>query len=193
MATHFALPPPRRLTRILGSALSGCGRTREAATCSTPPLDWSSPWANLPVALHRLYIGSDEDASLGAPAAAASRRQARTNRMSQDRTPTMASPLHNPKLGRGRRIGDDEDFEMPNLLLLGNWLLILFGMTMVLSDVHATMLSGVWRPESLGDWLDGAHIQLLQHNAALFYDIPASAAFLAAATLIWLLAPTSRG
>ncbi len=67
--------------------------------------------------------------------------------MSQDRTPTMASPLHNPKLGRGRRIGDDEDFEMPNLLLLGNWLLILFGMTMVLSDVHATMLSGVWRPE----------------------------------------------
>ncbi len=113
--------------------------------------------------------------------------------MSQDRTPTMASPLHNPKLGRGARIGDDEDFEMPNLLLLGNWVLILFGMTMMLSDVHATMLNGVWRPESLGDWLDGAHIQLLQHNAALLYDIPASVALLAAATLIWLLAPTSRG
>ena len=112
--------------------------------------------------------------------------------MSQDRTPTMASSLHNHKLGRGGRFGGDEDFEMPNLLLLGNWVLILFGMTMLLSDVYATMLSGVWRPESLGDWLDGAHIQLLQNNAAVLYDIPASVAFLAAATLIWLLAPTDR-
>jgi len=49
---------------------------------------------------------------------------------------------------------------MPNLVLLGNSALVLFGIAMVLWDFNAAMIGGFWRPESLGDWLDGAHIHV---------------------------------
>ncbi len=86
---------------------------------------------------------------------------------------------------------------MPNLILLGDLALALFGVAVALSDISAAMTSGIWRPESLGDWLKGAHLDgleyyLSQDSAAVLNDIPLSLAVLSVAALIYLLAPVSR-
>ncbi len=87
---------------------------------------------------------------------------------------------------------------MPNLILLGSLALVLFGLAAGLADVSAGMTSGVWRPETLGDWLKSAQIEGLQDHlpqdtAAVLDNIPLSLAALCAAALIYLLAPASRG
>ncbi len=64
---------------------------------------------------------------------------------------------------------------------------------MVLWDADATVLSGVWNPETLGDWLNGANIPLSQYTGILLYKIPVSVAFLCMAALLCLLGSTSKG
>jgi len=80
---------------------------------------------------------------------------------------------------------------MPNLVVLGGSSLLFISIAMVLWDIHVTILSGVWDPATVGDWLYYANIHFHNHTVNFLYATPASFAFLFTALVICILGSSS--